>query len=96
MNRSAQAISVPKDFKNAWNAKRYRAGKTACDAKGGYQARRRAAQAVRVEWQQEKNPNKFNLEHAATCNGNGNSSNRRPERRVKGNWTRSRHDRLVG
>lgn len=26
MNRSAQAISVPKDFKNAWNAKRYRAG----------------------------------------------------------------------
>lgn len=52
--RSATAISLPANFKNAWNAKRVRNGKTTKDHASGSHASRFANRAARVAWQQDK------------------------------------------
>ena len=79
--KSNDKISVPANFKNAWNEKRARRGKTARDQKSGATQRRLQNLAMRGEWSREKGTAITFPKNVLM--GNGNSSNRRPERSPK-------------
>ena len=78
--RTNENISITQSFKNPHNAKRVRIGKTAKDLRSGSHQRRFNNLEARAAWSRDT---KAKAEHfpAQVMQGNGNSSNRRPERR---------------